>query len=60
MNQQESSETYVGETNKKSAEPLISNESHNPLLEASLEKALEAEEASINTQTNFLMPSGKL
>ncbi|KAJ0181298.1 hypothetical protein K1T71_003383 [Dendrolimus kikuchii] len=53
----ESSETDLSETRKKSAEPLISNESHNPLLEASLEKALDAEEASINNQPNYLMPS---
>lgn len=53
----ESSETDIGESNKKSAEPLMSNESNNPLLEASLEKALDAEEASINNQPNFLIPS---
>lgn len=42
----------------KSSEPLVSNESHNPILEASLEKALDAEEASINSQPNYLTPTG--
>lgn len=45
------------ENNKKSSEPLITNESHNPILEASLEKALEAED-SINNQPNYLTPAG--
>lgn len=40
---------------KKSSEPLITNESHNPLLEASLEKVLDAEE-----QPNYLTPGSKL
>ncbi|XP_075983810.1 extracellular sulfatase Sulf1 isoform X2 [Anticarsia gemmatalis] len=50
----ESSESEVSEPIKKSSEPLITNESHNPLLEASLEKALDAEE-----QPNFLLPGAK-
>ncbi|XP_045761763.1 extracellular sulfatase SULF-1 homolog [Maniola jurtina] len=42
----------------KSSEPLISNESHNPILEASLEKALEGEETGTNNQLNpYLTPS---
>ncbi|CAH0722755.1 unnamed protein product, partial [Brenthis ino] len=51
-NDNESVETNEG-TNKLS-EPLISNESHNPILEASLEKALDAEESGTN---NYLMTS---
>ncbi|CAH2099728.1 unnamed protein product [Euphydryas editha] len=39
----------------KSSEPFISNESHNPILEASLEKVLNAEETG--TQINFLTTS---
>ncbi|KAM3966764.1 LOW QUALITY PROTEIN: extracellular sulfatase Sulf1 [Aphomia sociella] len=39
---------------KKSTEPLLNNESHNPLLEASLEKALDLAESSANNQTNYL------
>lgn len=38
------------------AEPLLSNESHNPVLEESLEKALDAEDGVMNNQTNFLTP----
>ncbi|CAH2990185.1 unnamed protein product [Chilo suppressalis] len=40
---------------KSSSEPLVTNESHNPLLEASLEKALE--EASTNGQSYYLNPT---
>ncbi|KAI5642241.1 sulfatase domain-containing protein [Phthorimaea operculella] len=43
----------------KSSEPLITNESHNPLLEASLEKVLDAEGISVNSQPNYLNPSEK-
>lgn len=39
---------------KKSSEPLLNNESHNPLLEASLEKALDLAESSTNNQPNYL------
>lgn len=53
---QESSESQSSDA-KSSAEPLVTNESHNPLLEASLEKALE--EASTNGQTDFVNPAGK-
>ncbi|XP_049887373.1 extracellular sulfatase SULF-1 homolog isoform X2 [Pectinophora gossypiella] len=42
----------------KSSEPLVTNESHNPVLEASLEKVLDSEDASINSQPNFLNPGG--
>lgn len=41
------------------AEPLLTNESHNPVLEESLEKALDAEDGVINNQANFLTP-GKI
>lgn len=50
---QESSESDTSE--RKLSEPLITNESHNPLLEASLEKALDAQE-----QPNYLTPENKL
>ncbi|XP_026726233.1 extracellular sulfatase SULF-1 homolog [Trichoplusia ni] len=49
----ESSESDTSE--RKLSEPLITNESHNPLLEASLEKALDAQE-----QPNYLTPENKL
>ncbi|XP_059048976.1 extracellular sulfatase SULF-1 homolog [Achroia grisella] len=39
---------------KKSSEPLLNNESHNPILEASLEKALDLAESSTNNQQNYL------
>ncbi|CAH1643344.1 unnamed protein product [Spodoptera littoralis] len=51
----ESSESDSIDSLKKSSEPLITNESHNPLLEASLEKVLDAEE-----QPNYLTPGNKL
>ncbi|KAL0850008.1 hypothetical protein ABMA28_011918 [Loxostege sticticalis] len=51
---EESSESQSSDA-KSSAEPLVTNESHNPLLEASLEKALE--EASTNGQTDFVNPA---
>lgn len=47
------------EINDKSMEPLVTNESHNPLLEASLEKVLENEEALLNNQANSLTPTAK-
>ncbi|CAH0600424.1 unnamed protein product [Chrysodeixis includens] len=49
----ESSESDTSE--RKLSEPLITNESHNPLLEASLEKVLDAQE-----QPNYLTPENKL
>ncbi|XP_045510544.1 extracellular sulfatase SULF-1 homolog [Colias croceus] len=42
----------------KSSEPLISNESHNPILEASLEKVLEADDPNSNEQ-NYLSESSE-
>ncbi|KAJ2946281.1 hypothetical protein O0L34_g12319 [Tuta absoluta] len=54
----ESTESDSSEATK-SSEPLITNESHNPLLEASLEKVLDAEGISINSQPNYLNPSYK-
>ncbi|KAG6452688.1 hypothetical protein O3G_MSEX007724 [Manduca sexta] len=54
--EEESAESDNVDT-KKSSEPLLTNESHNPILEASLEKALDAEEI-INNQPNYLTPSG--
>ncbi|XP_068628568.1 extracellular sulfatase SULF-1 homolog [Battus philenor] len=42
---------------KKLSEPLLTNESHNPILEANLEKALDAEEGNVN-QLDFLSPTG--
>lgn len=54
---QESSESDSSDSKK--SEPAMSNESHNPVLEASLEKALDAEEAKANNQPNFLSPEGK-
>ncbi|XP_072935819.1 extracellular sulfatase SULF-1 homolog isoform X2 [Epargyreus clarus] len=46
----------ASEATKKSSEPLLTNESHNPLLEEKLEKALD-EEVSTNNQPNSLTPS---
>ncbi|CAK1548407.1 unnamed protein product [Leptosia nina] len=37
----------------KSSEPLMSNESHNPILEASLEKVLEADDPASNEQNSY-------
>ncbi|CAB3231351.1 unnamed protein product [Arctia plantaginis] len=50
----ESTESDPSESIKKSSEPLITNESHNPLLEASIEKVLNGEE-----QPNFLAPANQ-
>ncbi|XP_026484450.2 extracellular sulfatase SULF-1 homolog isoform X1 [Vanessa tameamea] len=44
----------ASDTSNKSSEQFISNESHNPILEASLEKVLDAEEAGTNSQFNYL------
>lgn len=41
---------------QKSSEPLITNESHNPILEATLEKALDAGDI-LNTQPYMMMSS---
>ncbi|XP_045486339.1 extracellular sulfatase SULF-1 homolog [Pieris rapae] len=48
----EDDDDNTSDTNK-SSEPLMSNESHNPILEASLEKVLEDDAAS-NEQSYFL------
>ncbi|KAI8430046.1 hypothetical protein MSG28_000479 [Choristoneura fumiferana] len=39
---------------KKSSEAVVSNESHNHILDESFEKVLESEEASLNTRPGFL------
>ncbi|XP_047030363.1 extracellular sulfatase SULF-1 homolog [Helicoverpa zea] len=51
----ESTESDSSDSLKKSSDTLITNESHNPLLEASIEKVLDAEE-----QPNYLTPGSKL
>lgn len=39
----------------KLSAPFISNESHNPILEASLEKVLDAEETGTNHLNKYLL-----
>ncbi|CAH2068844.1 unnamed protein product, partial [Iphiclides podalirius] len=48
----------TSDATKKLSEPLLTNESHNPILEANLEKALDAEEASATNQLDFLGSAG--
>ncbi|CAK1599996.1 unnamed protein product [Parnassius mnemosyne] len=48
--------TDSNEGSKTLTEPLLTNESNNPILEANLEKALDAEEGSAN-QLDFLSPT---
>ncbi|XP_013166948.1 PREDICTED: extracellular sulfatase SULF-1 homolog isoform X1 [Papilio xuthus] len=52
--------TDSSDATKKLSEPLLTNESHNPILEANLEKALDAEEGSASNQLDFLTPGSKL
>lgn len=50
---QESSEKDTSEADQI-GEPLVTNESHNPILEANLEKVLDAEEMNLNNQQNYI------
>ncbi|XP_045542638.1 extracellular sulfatase SULF-1 homolog [Papilio machaon] len=52
--------TDSSDATKKLSEPLLTNESHNPILEANLEKALDAEEGTASNQLDFLTPGSKL
>lgn len=53
---QESVDSDVSDSSDKIGEPLLTNESHNPVLEESFEKVLEAQ-ANQNNQPNFLTPT---
>ncbi|KAG7304370.1 hypothetical protein JYU34_011310 [Plutella xylostella] len=53
---EESVDSDVSDSSDKIGEPLLTNESHNPVLEESFEKALEAQ-ANQNNQPNFLTPT---
>ncbi|CAH2268765.1 jg23787 [Pararge aegeria aegeria] len=60
VDEDENERTEAHEEPNKTIEPLISNDSHNPILEASLEKALNAEETGTNNQLNPYLTASDL